>query len=66
MDMAAAGVPLKQIDSRAVAVAAGYEADLADLAGCGKTAVLNEIRNPNYAGFKTDAVWTAFKAHKCL
>jgi hypothetical protein len=30
-DMAAAGVPLKEIDSRAVAVAAGYEGDLAGL-----------------------------------
>jgi hypothetical protein len=30
-DMAAAGVPFKEIDSRAVAVAAGYEGDLAGL-----------------------------------
>jgi hypothetical protein len=31
VDMTAAGVPLKEIDSRAVALAAGYEADLAGL-----------------------------------
>jgi hypothetical protein len=28
IDMAAAGVPLQQLDSRSIAVAAGYEADL--------------------------------------
>src|SRR5450432_2318074 len=30
-DLAAAGVPLKQLDSRSIRVAAGYEADLDDL-----------------------------------
>lgn len=31
LDMAAAGIPLRQLDGRSIAVAAGYEQDLADL-----------------------------------
>lgn len=31
VDLAAAGIPLKQLDSRSIAIAAGYEADLLEL-----------------------------------
>jgi hypothetical protein len=38
VDLVAAGIPLKQLDSRSIAIAAGYEADLLDLETlCGGT-----------------------------
>jgi hypothetical protein len=38
IDLAAAGIPLKQLDSRSIAIAAGYEADLLNLEMlCGQT-----------------------------